>query len=74
MKLPKRLPYEVLIAASVMLGSCDQMPHSFTNADHERLEIADVNGRNAIYKAGELGSHIDDLEERLKAVEGRLGM
>ena len=65
MRLPKRAPYEALIAASLMLGSCDKLPHKFTGADYERLEIAEVNARNAIARVDALESRVSDLESKL---------
>ena len=38
----------------------------------ERLEIADVNARNAIVKAEELSSRIDALEARVDELETKL--
>ena len=38
----------------------------------ERLEIADVNTRNAIAKANELETKVQDLEDRIEELEARL--
>lgn len=65
--MPKRLPYEILILGALALGSCDGMPHKFSNADYERLGLADVNARNAI-------ARVYELESRVEEIEGRLGM
>jgi hypothetical protein len=34
----KRLPWEAVIVGALLLGSCDNMPRSFTQADAQRLE------------------------------------
>lgn len=69
MKLPSRLPYEFLLIALLMLGSCDgpNAVHKFSNSDYDRLDDADTNARNALEKT-------EDLETRLKAVEDKLHM
>lgn len=66
MNLPKRLPYEVLLLGALALGSCDQLPHSFTGEDYERLDIADVNARNAIARVYVLESRVEEIESRLE--------
>lgn len=63
--MPKRLPYELLIIAALALGGCKNLPQSYTGYDAERLEIADVNARNALARISELESRISDLEARL---------
>lgn len=66
MRLPKRLPYEVLIIAALLLGSCGQnASRRFTEGDHDKLDVADVNARNAIYRVNELESRVEELERRL---------
>jgi len=65
MKLPNRLPYEILILGALALGSCDKLPHSFTGEDQDRLDVADVNARNAIYRVNELESRVSEIENRL---------
>jgi hypothetical protein len=58
MNLPKRLPYEILLFAALTLGSC--------KADWEdRLDVADVNARNAIYRVDQLESRVSEIESRL---------
>lgn len=60
MKLPRRLPYEIAIVASLMLGSCDNTPKSeFTVA--QRDEIRDL-AREAT----------SDDRQRLAEVEDKL--
>lgn len=39
----------------------------------ERVEIADVNARNAIVKADELASRVEALETRVDELEAKLG-
>lgn len=62
-----RLHPSTAILLAIMLGSCSNLPQAFTGEDAERLEIADVNARNAI-------SRVDALESRVSDLEGRLGM
>jgi hypothetical protein len=66
MKLPKRLPYEAVIAAGLLLGSCgDNATRRFTEGDYDRLDVADANARNAISRVYQLESRVDELEMRL---------
>lgn len=67
MKLPKRLPYELVIVAGLLLGSCgDNATRRFTEADYDKLDVADANARNAIYRVNELESRVEELEQRLQ--------
>lgn len=67
MKLPKRLPYELVIIAGLLLGSCGQnASRRFTEGDYDKLDVADVNARNAIYRVNELESRVEELEQRLR--------
>lgn len=59
------------MAAVLLLGSCGQMPHNFTNDDYDKLDVASANARNAINRAESLGSRVDDLESRLDDLERR---
>ena len=65
MKLPKRLPYEILIAASLTLGSC-QGP-SLT--DNQRDEVADI----CDAQIGDSDALVS-VRDRLSAIEEKLGM
>ncbi|AMU96689.1 hypothetical protein AOA14_20015 (plasmid) [Sphingopyxis terrae subsp. terrae NBRC 15098] len=65
MNIPKRLPYELVIIAGLMLGSCKP-------AWEDRLDVADVNARNAIYRVNELESRVDELERQANELESRL--
>jgi len=66
-KLPKRLPYELVIVGGLLLGSCgDNASRRFTEGDYSRLEIADVNSRNALYRLSELESRVELLERRAR--------
>lgn len=60
-KLPKRLPYEMLILAVLTLGSCAKPEWE------DRLDVADVNARNAI-------ARVDALESRVEEIESKLNM
>lgn len=67
MKLPKRLPYELVIIAGLLLGSCGQnATRRFTEGDYDRLDVADANSRNAIARIAELESRVEELERRLQ--------
>ena len=67
MKLPKRLPYELVIIAGLLLGSCGQnATRRFTEGDYDKLDVADVNARNAIYRVNELEGRVEELERRLR--------
>lgn len=59
MKLPKRLPYELAIVAGLLLGSCKP-------AWEDKLDVADVNARNAIARVDALESRVEELERRLR--------
>jgi hypothetical protein len=59
MKPPKRLPYELVIVAGLLLGSCKP-------AWESKLEYADVNARNAIARVEALESRVEELERRLR--------
>ncbi|MEN2786068.1 hypothetical protein ACFOKI_06650 [Sphingomonas qilianensis] len=63
--IPKRLPYELLVIAGLSLGSCD-IPKTFHASDADRLDVADVNSRNAIARIDALESRVDDLESKLE--------
>jgi hypothetical protein len=58
-KLPKRLPYEFALLAALALSSCSRP------AWEEKLEVADVNARNAIYRVNELESRVSEIESKL---------
>lgn len=58
MKQNKRLPYEVVIIAGLLLGSC-------VPAWEGKLDVADVNARNAIARIDALESRVEELERRL---------
>lgn len=58
--MPKRLPYEILILASLALGSCSSRPEW-----EDKLDVADVNARNAIYRVNELESRVEEIEGKL---------
>lgn len=65
MKLTRHAKFEVVIVAALLLGSC--------KAEWEdRLDVADVNGRNAIYRVNALESRVDELESQISEIENRL--
>ena len=59
MKLPSRLPYELIIVAGLLLGSCKP-------AWESKLDYADVNARNALARINSLEGRVSDLEHRLR--------
>ena len=65
MRLTIHARIEIAIAAVLLLGSCgDSAPRGFTEGDYDRLDVADVNARNAIYRVNELESRVEALEQR----------
>lgn len=54
----------VLAVAVVMLLGC---------AGSDEMEVADANSRNALAKADALSSRVSDLEQRIDALEAKLG-
>ena len=61
MRLNLHARIEIGLVAVLLLGSCDRP------AWEDKLDVADVNARNAIYR-------VNDLESRVEAVEMRLNM
>lgn len=64
-KLPKRLPYEILVLAALALGSCDGPGLS----EKQREEVSDI-------ASGEVGDSdaLVSVRSRLEAIEQRLNM
>ena len=63
MRLNLHARVEIAIAGVLLLGSCgDSAPRGFTEGDYDRIDVADVNARNAI-------NRVDDLEGRVEALE-----
>lgn len=58
MKLTLHARIEIGIVAVLLLASCKP-------SVDERIEVADVNARNAIYKVNELESRVSEIESRL---------
>lgn len=57
---------EIAAIAVLLLGSCgDSAPRGFTEGDYNRLEAADINARNAIYRVDELEGRVEELEQKL---------
>lgn len=66
-RLSARTRVEVAIGAALLLGSCGQnAPRQFREGDFERLEVADVNSRNAIARIDDLESRVSELEQKLR--------
>lgn len=59
MKLSLHARIEISLALALMLGSCERPEWE------GRLDVADVNGRNAIYRVNELESRVEEIEMRL---------
>lgn len=56
---------EIALVAILLLSSCDSLPANYTRGDNEKLEMADVNARNAIYRVNALESRVEELESKL---------
>lgn len=65
MKLPKRLPYEILIVACLLLGSCDGPGLS----QKQRDEVSDI----ASDEVGDSDAMVA-LRDRVQAIEDKLNM
>lgn len=59
MKLNLHARIEIGLIAALLLGSCDRPEWE------DRLDVADVNGRNALYRVNELESRVEEIEMRL---------
>lgn len=59
MRLTLHARIEIAVVAALLLGSCGKPEWD------DRLDVADVNARNAIYRVNELESRVDDIESRL---------
>lgn len=59
MKLNLHARIEIAAVALLLLGSCDRPEWE------DRLDVADVNGRNALYRVNELESRVEEIEMRL---------
>ncbi|MBB5714788.1 hypothetical protein [Sphingomonas aerophila] len=62
-KLPRRLPYEAIILAGLLLGSCEDRLSPKRIA--EQADVADVNARNALARVSELESRVSEIERKL---------
>ncbi|GAO39184.1 hypothetical protein SCH01S_28_00430 [Sphingomonas changbaiensis NBRC 104936] len=67
-KLPKRLPYEFIIAAGLLLGSCSEGAARMFTRD-EIVDIAD----DSIDASG-VNQRMDQLQSRIEAIEQKLNM
>ncbi len=66
MRLSRHARIELLICTALALVSCGSgAPRTFTAGDYDRLDVADVNARNAVARIDALESRVDDLESRL---------
>lgn len=60
MRLTLHARIEITIVAALLLGSCADRPEW-----EDRLDVADVNARNAIYRVNELEGRVSEIERRL---------
>ncbi|CAH0495694.1 hypothetical protein [Novosphingobium sp. CECT 9465] len=66
MRLNAHVRIEIALGAMLLLGSCgDNAYRRFTEGDYDRLDVADVNARNAIHRVDALESRVAELEQRL---------
>jgi len=67
MRLTIHARIEIAVAAILLLGSCGENAYRrYTEGDHDRLDVADTNARNAIYRVNALESRVSDLESKLQ--------
>lgn len=70
--MAKGLPWERLLLAVLLLGSCgDSAPTAFTQAHARRLDSVEINVRNAARASRETADRFERLETRLQALELR---
>ena len=69
----KRRPGHLALGAILALGSCNgpTANHRFTNMDAERLDIANLDARNALARVDALEARIQALETRAAQQDGR---
>lgn len=66
MRLNLHARIEIAILTVLLLGSCGQnASRRFTEGDYNRIDVADVNARNAIARVNELESRVEEIERRL---------
>jgi hypothetical protein len=66
MKLSRHARAELLILATLTLGSCgENASRRFTQGDYDRLERADINARNAMARQPEIIDRLDRIEQKL---------
>lgn len=56
----------ILMLAAIFLAGCKEMPTA------DQVQVADVNGRNALAKATDLADRVDTLESEKADLESRL--
>lgn len=59
MRLNAHARIEIALVATLLLASCAKPEWE------DRLDVADVNARNAIYRVNELEGRIEEIEMRL---------
>lgn len=66
MRLNLHARIELAAVAVLLLGSCgDNAYRRYTEGDYNRLDVADVNARNAINQVNELEGRVEALEQKL---------
>ena len=66
MRLNLHARIELAAVAVLLLGSCgDNAYRRYTQGDYNRLDVADVNARNAINQVNELEGRVEALEQKL---------
>ena len=66
MRLNLHARIELAAVAVLLLGSCgDNAYRRYTEGDYNRLDVADVNARNAINQVNELEARVESLEQKL---------
>ena len=66
MRLNLHARIELAAVAVLLLGSCgDNTYRRYTQGDYNRLDVADVNARNAINQVNELEGRVEALEQKL---------
>ena len=68
MKLTRHARIELLILTGLALGSCDSgnWMARYTQRDASRLDIADVNARNALDRITTLEGRVEEMESKLR--------
>lgn len=67
-----KLPWERALVLALLLGSCGEAaPTTFTQGHARRLDLAEMNLRNAARASTEMVNRVERLERRVQALELR---